>query len=176
MSEVKNSNPSKKTIWLVVIAAAVLIAGIVFFNYDRLFSSKNTGPATSAATDGAGTKMPSAAKPGNTSGRGAMRSSGGLNAPQSLSGKSINGPQTMATGKVVDAAGKGVPDVRVQCKTCQTSAALALTDENGDFKLPYHFEPQGDINQMIILVSKGKQSSKHIIQPSSTIGLKLELK
>ncbi len=173
MSEVKNSNPSKKTIWLVVIAAAALIIGIALLNYDRLFSS---APNMGTAAGGPDLKMPSAANGGNTSGQGALRSSGDLKTPQSLSGKSINGPQAMATGKVVDAAGKGVPDVRVQCKTCQTSAALALTDEDGNFKLPYHFEPQGDINQMIIVVSKGKQSSKHIIQPSSTVGLKLELK
>ncbi len=173
MSKAKNFSSVTNT-RIVIIAALALIIGVVTINYDQLFPSENPEPVAGTQAGNPGLKLPAGTKPGSTSGQGSMRSSGDLNAPQSLSGKPLNGPQAIAAGMVVDAKGQGIPDVRVQCTNCQTSAALALSDKSGNFKLPYHFEPSGDVQQMVITVSKGKQSSKHVIS-GNTDQLKLEL-
>ncbi|MEO6039602.1 MAG: hypothetical protein ABIQ93_14405 [Saprospiraceae bacterium] len=166
MREAKNSGPAK-VVRIALMGAMVLLASGLFYN------CQSDTPATT--TSGPNSKLPSAATPGSTSGQGTLRSAD-ANTPQSLSGKAINAPQSIAEGQVVDEAGKGLPDVRVQCTNCQTSAALALSDESGFFKLPYHFEPSGNVQQMVIMVSKEKKSSKHIVLPTNTQRLKLELK
>lgn len=174
MSKAKNSS-STATTRIVIIAALALVIGVVAVNYAKLFPPKNPETVAGTQPGNPGLKMPAGANPASTSGQGSLRASGDLTSPQSLSGKPINGPQAVATGKVVDAKGQGMPDVRVQCTNCQTSAAMALTDEGGNFKLPYHFEARGDVQQMVITISKGKQSSQHIIA-GHTDRLELELK
>jgi len=169
MSEVKNTRPSK-AIRIILIGAVVLTVGILLFNILK------PEPAPSVQSANNGLKLPAAANPANMSGSGNLQTNSNTTVPQALNGKSINTPQAFATGKVVDAQGKSVPDVRVQCISCQTSAAVALSDPAGNFRLPYRFEPQGDNKDMVIMVSKSNLSTKHIVQPGNTGRLQLELK
>ncbi len=169
MNKVKTSRPSA-TIWMAIAAAIALVCGTLLYKSDRLFVSQS--PVS--ATDTNGSRPPMAGQPSAASTKGTFRSTGSP-VPQSLSGKSMSDPPTIAKGQVVDGVGKGVADVRVRCSNCKTSGAMVLTDEDGNFTLPYYFERRDTIRAMEFVVSKGDRIAKYPVAVTNTANLVLKL-
>ena len=170
MNKVKPSTPSA-TIRIAIVGAVALAIGLVAFNYDRMFSSRQTAPSTNAS----GPRSPAAGQPNVTSGQGTFRSSGS-NVPQSLSGKPMSSAPTVVEGKVVDGTGQAVADVRVRCTNCKTAAATVLTDAAGHFQLPYLLESRDDKQPMELVVSKGDRINTYPVATGHTKELVLQLK
>lgn len=170
MNKVKTSRPSA-TIWMAIAGAIALVCGTLLYKSDRLFVSQS--PVS--ATDTNGSRPPMAGQPSAASTKGTFRSTGSP-VPQSLSGKPMSDPPTIAKGQVVDGVGKGVPDARIRCSNCKTSGAMVLTDEGGHFTLPYYFEPGNDSRPLELVVSKGDRIAKHPVTVATAGNLVLKLK
>ena len=166
MNKVKTSRPSA-TIWMAIIGPIALVAITLLYNRDRIFSAQ--GPETNRP------RPPMAGQPSAASTKGTFRSTGSP-VPQSLSGKPMGDPPTIAKGQVVDGVGKGVPDARIRCSNCKTSGAMVLTDEGGHFTLPYYFEPGNDSRPLELVVSKGDRIAKHPVTVATAGNLVLKLK
>lgn len=170
MSKVKTSRPSA-TIWIAIIGAIAVVTMTLFYNYDRIFASRQPAPRTNAN----GPRPPAAGDPNASPTTGTFRSTGST-VPQSLSGKPMGDPPTVAKGKIVDATGQGVADARIRCSNCKTSGAMVLTDEEGKFTLPYYFEGRDDAQSLEIVVSKGDRLATHPVPVATAGNLVLILK